>query len=83
MGYLDKIDKMTSVEELSAELVRQRDLLKNQEQRYRNTRPKARFAVAAHMTKTRIKMRRLESRLIDRDVPLVEVLKLTYGDDYL
>ena len=59
MSYLSKIHGLRG-RAAELELERQKSILDRQTARYAETRPAARFAVAAHMTKTETKIRILE-----------------------
>lgn len=54
---------MENTEKTRTELARQRTILARQLEQYRTARPRARFAYAAHITKTKGKIARLESEL--------------------
>ncbi len=52
-----------TIEATRAELARQRTILARQERQYEEAKPRSRFAYAAHITKTKSKIARLEQAL--------------------
>ena len=83
MSYMDRIYKITTVEEAKKELARQREILGRQQESYRTARPKSRFAVASHITKTESKINRLTTKLLDLGVPFAEVMELAGLSEYV
>lgn len=59
-------------DELRREYLRQRGILERQETQYQTARPRARFAYASHITKTRGKLARLAGELAYRHIDTPE-----------